>query len=292
MKLPIKLWKKKGRDAYKKIVYNGGIYLIFVEGKRLGKNMDKVLIVDDDRKICRCLQQLIDWKSIHCLSPKIAYDGLTALEMIREENPDIIITDLRMPIINGSALCEEVYKLYTGIDMIFFSAYEDFQSAQMAIRYGVSDYILKPINGESLDSIQKIICSIQKRRGRYQEQKQQSQQTKDQNDVLVESVINIVSKEYGNPNLSVEEIASRVGFSADYLGKMFVNQVGNSVYSYILDYRIKKAISLLTDTKLSVTEVARRVGYVYPNYFAKVFKERQGMSPSEFRHSLHRVEKS
>lgn len=256
--------------------------------------MNKVLIVDDDRTICRCLQKLIDWEKINCLPPVIAYDGLTALERVKEEKPDIIIADLRMPIMNGTAFCEEVHRLYDDVDMIFFSAYEDFQAAKAAIRYGVSDYILKPINRESLESIQKIIINIQERnnpqvkRLRVDTAAEHEPQKKDANDILVDTIKSIVAKSFGDPNLSVEGIAGQVGFSADYLGKLFVNRTGSTIYSYILDYRLQVAVELLTNSGDSVTEIARKVGYVYSNYFAKVFRDKLGMTPSQYRHKYYR----
>ncbi len=256
--------------------------------------MYRVLIVDDVRTICRCLTELIPWKELNCLPPMVAHDGFSALEMIEACKPNIVITDLRMPVMSGAALCEEIYRQYSDIDMIFLSAYEDFHAAKIAIKYGVSDYIMKPINKEALESIRTAIRNIQKRRSGADSSAaparpfNSAQEPEEKKVELVAMVRKIIHSQYDNASLSVKQVAEQVGFSEDYLGKVFVSVTGVPVYTYIRDYRIDKALELLEKTNLSVSEIAEKVGYSYPNYFAKIFKTKQGMSPTEYRNLYFR----
>ena len=99
--------------------------------------MTRVLIVDDDCIICRCLQEKIDWQDIDCEVPQVAYDGMEALKIIEEFRPHIVICDIRMPLLNGIVLCRQIYEKYPDIKIIILSAYKDFDVAQMALRYNV-----------------------------------------------------------------------------------------------------------------------------------------------------------
>lgn len=124
--------------------------------------MYKVLIVDDDRVICRCLQNEIDWKSIDCEQPLLAYNGVEALNAIEQYNPQVVISDVRMPVMGGIDLCEQIWKKYPDINVMILSAFEDFKVAQIALHYNVREYILKPINRESLLAIQNFVWECTK----------------------------------------------------------------------------------------------------------------------------------
>ena len=95
----------------------------------------RVLIVDDDYLTCRCLKELIKWRDIGCEEPMIAHNGTEAVHVMQTSKPDIVISDVRMPMMDGRALCEYVYEHYRDVTFLFISAYEDFKTAQMAMRY-------------------------------------------------------------------------------------------------------------------------------------------------------------
>lgn len=120
----------------------------------------RVLIVDDDRLICRCLKQMIKWEEVGCQQPKVAYDGLSALELIKMSKPGIVITDIRMPGMDGIELCKQLYKEYPDITVLLISAYEDFSIARMALQYNVKGYVLKPFDGKSLNALEDMIRNV------------------------------------------------------------------------------------------------------------------------------------
>lgn len=117
----------------------------------------KVLIVDDDAMNRQCLQRLIAWTDIGCESPISAADGVEALRLIEEHQPDIVITDIKMPIMDGKELCRKIYENYPDISIYFVSAYSDFETAQLAIRCNVKGYVLKPLDRAVLDSLQEMV---------------------------------------------------------------------------------------------------------------------------------------
>lgn len=119
--------------------------------------MLKVLIADDELKVCRLIQCLIDWKALGMEIVGIADDGMIACQMIQTHLPDIVITDIRMPGYDGLELIKNAKKLKEDISFVIISGYSQFDYAQRAIQYGVSDYILKPIRKKELENTLKTI---------------------------------------------------------------------------------------------------------------------------------------
>lgn len=119
--------------------------------------MIKVVIADDEEKVCQLICNLIDWKSLDMEIVGLAQNGIEALELVKELLPDIVITDIRMPGYDGLEMIERAKDIKSDIEFIIISGYSHFEYAQNAIRYGVSDYILKPIKKEEfLNTLKKM----------------------------------------------------------------------------------------------------------------------------------------
>ena len=112
--------------------------------------MLKVLIIDDEVKVCRLIQCLINWKELGLEVIGTCHDGFLAMDAIRLYMPDIIITDIRMPGCDGLTLIKKAQEINPNLHFIIISGYGQFDYAQKAIQYGVSDYLLKPIKEKEL----------------------------------------------------------------------------------------------------------------------------------------------
>jgi two-component system, response regulator YesN len=124
-----------------------------------------MVIVDDEYPIREMLRQTVQWEKHGINIVGIVDDGWSAIEIIRERNPDLVLTDIRMLNMDGIALSKWISQNYPDVKVIFLSAYRDFENAQMAFKYGVVDYILKPLDEEQLfDVINKVRNEIVKRR--------------------------------------------------------------------------------------------------------------------------------
>ena len=121
-------------------------------GNRLGGRRLKVLIADDEIKVCRLIQHLVDWDALEMDIIGFANDGKTAYENICEKKPDIVITDIRMPIYDGLELIRRAKETNPEINFIVISGYSQFEYAQQAIKYGVKDYLLKPLKKRELEN--------------------------------------------------------------------------------------------------------------------------------------------
>lgn len=120
--------------------------------------MLKVIIADDEQKVCKLIHHLVDWESMGLEVAAIINDGENALKAIKEIRPDIVITDIRMPGYDGIELIRRVKEILPEVYFIIISGYSHFEYAQKAIKYGVENYLLKPIKKKELiDTLAKII---------------------------------------------------------------------------------------------------------------------------------------
>lgn len=112
--------------------------------------MIKVVIADDEEKICQLIEALIEWEKLDMKICAIAHNGVEALEIIKRVKPDIVITDIRMPGCDGLEMIEKTIKIVPDIQFIIISGFRHFEYAQSAISYGVRNYLLKPIKKDEL----------------------------------------------------------------------------------------------------------------------------------------------
>lgn len=113
----------------------------------------KALIVDDDKYVWMGLRKLIPWDSVHFTEVLWAENGSLAYDTSMKTHPDLIITDVKMPIMNGIDLCKKISESDIETYVIMLSAYDDFEFARAALKYNVKDYILKPLDEESIKQL-------------------------------------------------------------------------------------------------------------------------------------------
>lgn len=119
--------------------------------------MIKVMVADDEIRICKLIINLINWEELGMEIVGVADNGIDALHMIEQEEPDLVITDIRMPGCDGLELIGKAKKHNDKLEFIIISGYGEFSYAQKAIEYGVKDYLCKPINK---DSLYKALCRV------------------------------------------------------------------------------------------------------------------------------------
>lgn len=139
--------------------------------------MYKVLIADDEEKVCQLISKIIDWEALGVEIVGIANDGKSAVNLIAEKLPDIVITDIRMPGYDGLELIEKSKQINNNIHFIIISGYRQFDYARKAIKYGVEDYLLKPLREEELlDIIIKMLEKINSEKHDLQKEKNMKNQ--------------------------------------------------------------------------------------------------------------------
>ncbi|AEC02823.1 response regulator [Parasphaerochaeta coccoides] len=124
----------------------------------------QVIILDDEPRVSKLIASLIDWESLGMEICATAQDGITALQLIKDLSPDLVITDIRMPGHDGLELIQRAREISKDLDFIIISGYRYFEYAQTAIKYGVGDYLLKPIKKQELmDTLLKFLARYKER---------------------------------------------------------------------------------------------------------------------------------
>ncbi len=238
--------------------------------------MKRVVIVEDEELVRRGIALAVDWQSVDCAVVGEAANGEEALEVIRREKPEVIVTDIKMPRLDGIEMLRQLRSEGNTAAVILLTAYSDFSYAQSALKLGAADYLLKPFHdGELEEAIRRLGLGS----GKAPDGVEISGEGKSK---YVMEVLRYISGHYAEPDLGISQVAADLGISEGHLSHVFKKETGRTLGSYIADYRIQKAKELLRDCRSKVYEVAEQVGYRDITYFSAAFKKAVGVSPSEF----------
>lgn len=176
-----------------------------------GITMLKVLIADDEYKVGFLVRKLIEWERLNLEFAGIVQDGVTAYHRICEECPDIVITDIRMPELTGLELIKRVTEEGYRVHFIVISGYKYFEYAQQAIKYGVEDYLLKPIEENELNQILEKICEQEQNREKVQKRvDSMEQRIQDSKHVLHREFLECITSEQP---MELEEVNQSFGLN-------------------------------------------------------------------------------
>jgi two-component system response regulator YesN len=245
----------------------------------------KLLIVDDEYEIRIGLSNYFPWKDLSFEVVGQCENGKAALEYIKENPVDVILCDIKMPIMSGIDLAKEIYKSNMNIKVIFLSGHRDFQYAQEALKYGVKNYIVKPTKyNEILEVFSELKKELDKNLGSslpdtYSTEKIQGFNLEEN---IIGTVKAYVKKDYKCATL--EEAAKLVYMNPYYLSKYFKEKTGINFSDYLIEVKMKKAEELLKNLAYKTYDISEMVGYQNPKNFSRAFKKYFGKSPTEYRH--------
>lgn len=257
--------------------------------------MYKVLLVEDEALIRKGLAYMVDWLSLDCTPPLEAQNGKAGLALIEAEKPDLVISDVKMPLMDGIQMIEEGQK-HSTFASIIISGFDEFEYARTAMRLGVSDYLLKPVQMDELvQTIKKACRSIQMRSlvAAFESQLGSSTITTDILDSSlidsrlktssrhVSTLLRVVRDSYGT-KVSLKKLSEDLGISATYLNQKFKEETGFTFKDFLNRYRIQMAISMLLEDKYKIYEISEQTGFLEYRYFSMVFKKYVGCTPTEF----------
>lgn len=250
--------------------------------------MRRLVIVDDEYIVVEGIKAIIQRTGMDIKVVGSAGNGREALETIREMQPDLVITDIRIPYLDGLSLIEECREFLPETDYIVISGYTEFEYARRALLLGVKGYIDKPVTIEKLkDVIDRIGTEPPKESGGLQDtlSMQQSpfvpQHKEEEVHSAIKKLLAYIDENY-HRDIGLTELAEMVQMNPAYLSALFKENVGESYIKYLTRIRMDRAKELLT-SGMKVTEVAEKVGYSNYNYFCATFKKHTGMIPSEYR---------
>ncbi|AWK51899.1 DNA-binding response regulator [Clostridium beijerinckii] len=255
--------------------------------------MIKVLIVEDEDFIRKGLIGTFDWVSSDCVVVGEAENGLEGLKKIEEVKPNVVITDIKMPKMNGIEMVRKAKEI-CDFETLILSSYNDFDYAKQAIDLRVFDYIVKPIDDEylknSLLKVKKLVDEKQlfyKLRENIKDVKSISLINLENytsgalSDKYTEKIIEYILQNYSK-KISIEEFAEKYNISTSYLSRQFKLQTSHTFHDFLNKYRIQKSIEILDTGEYKVYEVSYMVGFSEYKHFSSVFKKYMKYSPSEF----------
>jgi Response regulator containing CheY-like receiver domain and AraC-type DNA-binding domain len=239
------------------------------------------LVVDDEEVIREGLLAL-PWKALGFDSARSAQDGAEALQLLEASPADLVLTDIRMPVLDGLGLSNAIRERWPRTRTIILTGYREFEDIQVALRARVVDYILKPMDPLELESIIREVAAGldagQTAASRRLGEELDSRQLR----WAVQEAIRLVKDRLSCPP-TLAEVAARGNMHPSYFSLQFKKAVGMNYVDYLRKLRIEEAERLLKESELRIYEIGAAVGYHDAKHFAQTFKEVTGLSPIAYR---------
>jgi len=248
--------------------------------------MLKLLLVDDEPIILAGIEHLIRSERTAFTDIERASDAFEALALLETFRPDLIITDIQMPVMDGLQLIQEAQGKGAK-RFIILSGYDQFEYARQALRLQVNEYLLKPIQRKELfEALNRLTLDIM-------EEKKEAAHLEG-----VESAITPSDSELSAPirkfqayvknhfmrDIALDEVAEYLGLHPNYFCSVLKKETGMTFLQYLHTVRINQAKELLEGPEtLTMDQIAKSVGFESPRHFYKVFKQFTGQTPGAYR---------
>jgi len=251
-----------------------------------------IIIAEDDDEIREYLtKELSESYEIHSCT-----NGREALAEVYRTQPDIVISDVMMPEMDGNTLCTQL-KLNpqtNHLPVILLTAKNRDEDKLEGLETGADAYIVKPFN---MDILRRTIANLINARALLRQKYGRTDQLEDQmeevkvkspDEKLLDRIMKTINKQLNNSDLSVDMIADEVGISRVHLHRKMKELTGQTPHDFIRTLRLKQAANLLTTQNMNITEVVYACGFSNPTSFSTLFKSVYGMSPREYMKEHHK----
>ena len=259
------------------------------EPEAFSTNNYSVIIAEDKKELSSFLKEALQesFKNIY-----LAANGEESVEIINQKHPDIIVSDIMMPKMNGYELCKKIKEdiATSHIPVILLTARGDLDSTTMGYKLGADAYLAKPFDMELLMTV--ISNQLKNREAIKQKYKEshlhltEAIPTAPTNNLDEEFMLKLNKLIYDNlpsRELDVKFLTTQLGMSRTPLYAKLKALTNMGVNDYINMIRIEKASQLLTGSTMNITEISETVGFEYPRHFSTLFKQIKGITPSQFR---------
>ena len=259
------------------------------------KTRYRVLVIEDDDEIRRYISD--ELSDTFRISESV--NGKDGWEQILKEKPDLIISDVMMPEMDGITLSKKVKQNVNinHIPIILLTAKSKAEDKIEGLETGADAYIVKPFNADLLKSTaNNLINNRERLKNRFSSEKQVEEkivkiERKSNDEILMEKIMKTINEHLDDPTLNVEMLAANAGMSRVHMHRKLKELTNQSARDFIRNIRLKQAATLLVEKKLTVSEVAYATGFSNISHFSSSFKELYGMSPKEYKdnEALHRA---
>ena len=245
--------------------------------------MNTVLLIEDEIYLLKELADTFPWDR-HGFQLVGAVASIEeALEVYEKRRPDLIVTDIRLP--GGSGL--DIVRTCSPRAAIIITGHDQFDYARSALRLGVDDFLLKPIDDSELEeALRRVKLRLAGKKSdnpaRLQPDTEESRDSRERHVIAAEDFIRRRYRE----DISLAEAAQELELSESYLSRTIKEFRNQTFVEMMTSYRLKLSLALLRDQRLRVGEIARSCGFQDQSYFARTFRRYYGVSPSRYRSSL------
>lgn len=262
--------------------------------------MYKVAIIDDEPLIVEGLCKTMPWEKWNCQLVGYAYNGKEGLEMIRRERPDIIISDINMPEMDGLKMIAALKSEFPDMQLIILTGYREFEYAREAISLGVSRFLLKPSKmselEEAMDEVTRRLMQSEDHLSAVsvpeaetaEDDQDDTPYHNEANSFIVKNALEYI-RENSQEKLRLVDVADQVYVSQWHLSKLLNKHTGKTFSDILNSARIDKAKELLNDPALRICDVAEMVGFQDLAHFSRVFKKLENMSANEYRNTKSKI---
>jgi YesN/AraC family two-component response regulator len=256
------------------------------EEKTTRRRTHRVLIVEDDEEIRNYVSKELSGR----FHVQDSCNGKEALAMIFKKQPDLVISDVMMPEMDGLTLCQKIKQNVNlnHIPVILLTAKTGEEDTLKGLNTGADAYITKPFNIEILQkTAENLIHTRQKLRNAFagkQDQKEHVQklEVKSADEKLLERIMQVINDNMSNPSLSVETLTSAVGISRVHLHRKLKELTNQTTSDFVRNIRLKQAAQLLSEKHHTISQIAYLTGFSNANTFSTQFKVLYGMPPSAY----------
>ena len=244
-----------------------------------------VIVAEDEPLILNNLVKKISNLNMGFQVVGTADNGKTALKLVESYSPDVVVTDIRMPVMDGLELLKIIYSRDPNIKKVVVSGYDDFKYAQQALKYEATDYLLKPLKSEQLiESFSRIRILLDSQRDTANRNILQLKENYSYTPYEIAHLVEMYIKENYTKEINLDLISKNFNFTSNYLSKIFTKYIGKNPSKYLISLRINHAKHLLKNNKeLSIKRIGELTGYPNQFYFSRIFKSVVGKSPAEYR---------
>ncbi len=256
--------------------------------------MYRVAIIDDEPLIVEGLTRTMPWEKWNMQVIGSAYDGKEGLALIRRERPDIVISDINMPQLDGLKMIAGLKSEFPNMQIVILTGYREFDYAREAISLGVARFLLKPSKMNELEEAMEAVTEKLAKLGVSEgvspayksaegsEPEEEVLYNNEANSFIVKNALEYIRENY-KEKLRLIDVAEQIYVSQWHLSKLLNKHMGQNFSEILNGIRMEKAKELLKDPSLRISDIAEEVGFLDMAHFSRVFKKMEGMSANEYR---------
>jgi two-component system, response regulator YesN len=238
--------------------------------------MLRILLVEDEANLRSGFRRVLENVIGGVKVAGEAANGKEALDWLKCNRADAVLTDIRMGEMGGIELLRRLAALHPELPVVIISGYSDFQYAREAIRFGAVDYLLKPVETVELARV------VERLRKRLDGEAETAPAREQEERQVIRRVKEMITAQL-DQDISLQLLAGQVHLNHRYLSALFKSETGQNLSDYVTQMRIERAKQLLKGTQMRVQDIAPLSGYPNVKYFLAIFKQSVGATPSEYR---------